>query len=213
MLPGLTRLDRLVGATRATVREWIAETIASQLNAEQRSQLDDLVIVSTGETRSPLQRFKETPSKVLRPQLLAVLEKIEAIRVIGLDRLDLSKIHPNHAKLLARRARRRENRSTARLKPEHCYPLLVCFLDQTLPVLVDQAVQIPGKAVTNIFYKAKKKRNDQGMQRGRILNDKILLLAQLARLILDENSVPNGELRGPSMPAPPRPAGVHRPRM
>ena len=33
------------------------------------------------------------------------------------------------------------------------------------------------------------------MRRGQILNDKVLLLAQLLRMILDENSVPDTNLR------------------
>jgi hypothetical protein len=134
--PGLTRLERLVEAVRVAVAKEIAQTINSQLTAEQKRQMDDLVVVPTGETRSPLQRFKETPSKASRPQLLAVLEKIESIRAIGLESIDLSSTHPNRVKLMALRARRRENWSTARLKPEHRYPLLTCFLAHPAVVVV-----------------------------------------------------------------------------
>ena len=193
--PGLTRLERLIETARVTVRDEIIQAINSQLTQEQKKLLDELVTVPAGETRSPLQRFKETPPKATRPHLRAVLEKIRTIHAIELDRLDLSSVHPNRVKLMAQRTRRRENWSTARLKPDHRYPLLVCFLDQTLPILLDQAVQMHGKAVQNIFYQSEKKRDEQVAQRGRILNDKVLLLAQLVRLILDEQSVPDHKLR------------------
>ena len=172
--PGLSRLERLVVTTRTAVRAEIAKAINAQLTAEQKKQLDNLVIASTGETQLPLQRFKETPPKATGPQLLSVLKKIEAIRTIGLDKLDLSGVHPNRVKLLAQRAKRRENWTTARLRPEQRYPLLVCFLDQALPGLIDLAVQIHGEIIHRTFQQAEKKRNDAVLQRGRSLNNKVL---------------------------------------
>ena len=123
--PGLTVLERLVGSVRSAATDRVAQTINPQLTTEQKEQLDEMVVVPAGETRSHFQCLKETPSKASRPQLLAVLEKIESIRAIELESLDLSSVHPNRVKLMARRARRRENWSTARLRPEHRYPLLV----------------------------------------------------------------------------------------
>jgi TnpA family transposase len=207
--PGLTVLERLVGTVRGSVTDSIAEAINAQLTAEQKAQLDDLVVVPAGETCSPLQRFKETPPKSTRPHLLAVLERIEAIRAIGVDRLDLSSVHPNRAKLMAQRVKRRENWSTARLRPEHRYPLLVCFLDQMLPVLADYAVQMHGTAVQGIFSTAEKKRDDEVMRRGRSLNEKVLLLAQLIRLILDEEGVSDAELRAAIYTSVPRDRLAH----
>jgi hypothetical protein len=96
--PGLSRLERLVETTRTAVREEIAAAINAQLTIEQKMQLDNLLVVPASETRSPLQRLKETPPKSSRPHLLAVLDKVEATRAIGLDKLDLGQIHPNRIK-------------------------------------------------------------------------------------------------------------------
>jgi TnpA family transposase len=193
--PGLSRLERLVETIRTAVREEIAAAINAQRTGEQKRQLDDLLVVPTDETRSPLQRLKETPPKASRPHLLTILEKSEAIRAIGLDELDLGQVHPNRIKLLAQRTRRRTNWATSQLVPEQRYPLLVCFLHQTLPNLIDLAVQMHGEMIHRIFWRAEKRRDDQVVRRGQILNDKVLLLAQLVRMILDESSVPDTELR------------------
>jgi TnpA family transposase len=124
-----------------------------------------------------------------------MLDKIEAVCAIGLEKLDLSSVHPNRIKLLAQRAKRRTNWRTARLKPEQRYPLLVCFLDQALPGLIDLAAQIHGAIIRRTFHHAEKKRNEAVLQRGQSMNNKVLLLARLARLILDENGVPDAKLR------------------
>ncbi|MBN1485169.1 MAG: DUF4158 domain-containing protein, partial [Chloroflexia bacterium] len=193
--PGLSRLERLVESTRTAAREEIQQVVCSQLTAEQKEQLDNLVDVPAGEFWSPWQRLKETPARASGSELLVLLEKIASIRALELERLDLGSIHPNRIKLLAQQARRRKSWTTARLQPEQRYLLLVCFLDQVLPALVDLAVQIHGEVIQRIFQRAEKKRDTEVVQRGERLNRQVLLLDQLLRLILDEEGIPNAELR------------------
>jgi TnpA family transposase len=193
--PGLTRLERLVGTIRATVKTELAQTINSQLSPEQKKQLDNLVTVPAGEVQSPFQHLKETPAHASGPELLTVLDRIETIRAMGLDRVDLSQVHPNRVKLLAQRAKRRTNWMTAQFKPAQRYPLLVCFLDQAWPTLIDVAVRMHGDIIQGIFRRAETRRNTVIMQHGQRLNDKVLLLARLARLVLDEENIPNADLR------------------
>jgi hypothetical protein len=107
--PGLSRLERLIETTCTAVRDEITAMVNAQLTTEQKRQLDDLLVVPVDEIHSPLQRLKETPPKASRPHVLATLAKVEAIRAIGLDDLDLGRVHPNRVKLLAQRTRRRTN--------------------------------------------------------------------------------------------------------
>jgi TnpA family transposase len=193
--PGLTRLEQLVKTVRAAIKEEIAQIINSQLTAAQKEQLDELVTVPKGEFWSPLQHLKETPRWFSKRALLDVLEKIALIRTLGLGELDLGGIHPNRVKLLAQRARRRTNWTIARLRPEERYPLLVCFLHEALPNLIDLAASIHNEVIRRIFQRARNKRDTEVARRGQHLNDKILLLARLARLVLDEEGVSDAELR------------------
>jgi hypothetical protein len=107
--PGPDRLERMVEAVRTTVKVQIAREIDSQLTVLQKKKLDELLIVPAGETQSPLQRFKETPSRASGNELLDVLEKIQALRGLDLPHMDrvIGLIHPNRAKLLALRAKQR----------------------------------------------------------------------------------------------------------
>lgn len=140
--PGPDRLERPVEMVRTRVKERVAHGIESQLTAAQKNQMDGLLTVSAGEAKSPLQRFKETPVRASGNELLEVLEKIEALRALGPDALDLGagRIHPNRVNLLARRAKQRTNWVTAQLRPQQRYLMLVCFLDQALHNYVDLAV-------------------------------------------------------------------------
>ena len=137
--PGLAHLERLVESTRNLVRERLANEIDIKLTVEQKSKLDELLVVRPGESQSPLQRFKETPPRASGNELLEVLEKIETLRSLALPRLDLGMghIHPNRAKLLARRARQRTNWVTAQIRSQQRYLLLVCLLDQAMHEYVD----------------------------------------------------------------------------
>ena len=193
--PGLTQLERLVETVRDLVKVEVAQVIDSQLSSAQKQQLDHLVTVPAGEVQSLLQGLKQTPGRASGPELLTVLERIDTIRAMGLERIDLSQVHPNRIKLLAQRAHRRTNWMTARLQPAQRYPLLVCFLAQTLPSLVDLAVRMHTDIIEGIFRRAETRRNNVLTQHGQRLNDKVLLLAGLARLILDEQGIANPDLR------------------
>jgi len=193
--PGLTRLERFVGTVRATVKAELGQLINQQLTSAQKKQLDNLVTVPAGEVQSSFQYLKETPARASGPELLAVLDRVETIRSFELDQVDLSQMHPNWIKLLAGRAKRRTNWMTARLKPAQRYPLLVCFIDQVLPELIDLAVRMHGEIIQGIFRRAETRRDQVITQHGQRLNDKVLLLAQLARLILDEAGIANADLR------------------
>ncbi len=193
--PGLSRLERLVETTRTIIRKEVEETINSQLTKKQKRQLDGLVVVPADEIYSPLQRLKQTPPKANGVQLLVVLEKIATIRALELDKLDLSDIHPNRVKLMAQRAKRRKHWAKKRLKLEQRYALLVCLLNQVLPSLIDLAIQMHKATIRQMFQRAEKRRNDQMLAHGKSLNSKVLLLARLADLILDEEGIPDAQLR------------------
>ena len=195
--PGPDRLERIVEAVRTTVKDRIAQEVDSRLTVLQKQRLDELLVVSAGETQSPLQRFKETPARVSGNELLDVLEKINSLRSLDLPSIDSgrSPIHPNRVKLLALRAKQRTNWGTGRLLPKHRYPLLISFLDQALHTYVDLAVAIYVETINSIFQRAATKRDKEIVERGKSLNDKVIILGRLARLVLDENGVPDSDLR------------------
>ena len=174
--PGLARLERLVESVRNTIREQIVDQINAQLTFAQKEQLEELLVVPKSEVLSPLQRFKETPKRASGNELVEVLEKIEAIRRLGLTDLKLRDLglHPNRVKVLARRAKQRTNWRTAELRPAHRYLLLVCFLDQALREFIDLAVSIYLETIQAIFQRATTKRDKEVLERGKRLNDKVL---------------------------------------
>ena len=195
--PGIAFLERLVELVRNTIRDRITKEIISKLATEQKKKLDELLIVSPGETMSRFQYFKETPKRASGNELVDVLDKIVDIRSIGLPNLLTNEgiIHPNRVKLLARRAKQRTNWFAAHIRPQHRYLLMVCFLDQALHEYVDLAVTIYIETIKSIFQRAETKRDKETLERGKSLNDKVIILGRLAHLILDENGVPDADLR------------------
>ena len=195
--PGLARLERLVEVTRNTIRDRISVLINSHLSLLQKEKLDGLLVVQQGELLSPLQRLKETPKRASGNELLIVIERIAVIRSFGLTDLKLSDlgIHPNRIKVLARRAKQRTNWFAAQLRPAYRYLLLVCFLDQALHEYVDLAMLIYLETIHSIFQRATTKRDKEVLEQGQRMNDKVLILSRLAKIILDENGIPDAELR------------------
>jgi hypothetical protein len=76
-----------------------------------------MVTIPIGEHHGLFQHLKRTPERASEVTLLSALNLIERIRAIGIENIDLSNVHPNWVKLMARSAKRRTNWQTARLAP------------------------------------------------------------------------------------------------
>jgi len=192
--PGISTLERLVTQVREQAKDRIQNAIGAQLNELQRQALDALLPVPSSQTVSRLQWLKASPPNATAKNLLEWLEKIEVCRSLGADRLDLTSLHPNRVKLLARRARRRSNLTIARADARERYTLLACFLHESLRDLTDQAIEMHAQLVGRTFRRAEGRRDKEFAKKGKRINEKVLLLERIGSVILNEK-VTDAEVR------------------
>jgi hypothetical protein len=69
------------------------------------------------------------------------------------------------------------------------------LLDQVFHDSVDLAVSMYIEIIQSIFKRAETKRNKEISEHGKSLNDKVIIFAGLARLVLDEAGIPDSDLR------------------
>ena len=192
--PGISTLERLVTQVRDQAQDEIQDAIEAQLSEIQQQSLDTLLQVPSGETFSRLQWLKAPPPKAMAKSLLEWLEKIEACRSLGIDQLDLTSLHPNRLKLLARRARRKSNSALAGMGASERHTLLACLLHENLHDLTDQAIEMHAQLIGRTFRRAAGRRDKEFAKKGKRINEKVLLLERIGSIILDEK-VTDAEIR------------------
>ncbi len=193
--PGISNLERFVTQVRDQANAQVLQIIERQLTIAQRHALDALLKVPPGKTSTPLQRLKAPPPQATAKNLLDWLEKIKTCRLLGADRLDLTGLHPNRVKLPARRARQKSNWTIARADLPERHALLACFLHETLRDLTDQVVEMHAQLVERVFRRAERRRDTEFAEKGKAINEKVLLLAWISQVILNEAGVPDTEVR------------------
>nr|WP_239009101.1 MULTISPECIES: DUF4158 domain-containing protein [Streptomyces] len=102
LLPGVSRLARLVGSVREAANQRLWDTLYGMLGVGQRAVLDSLLTVPPGERVSELDRLRRGPVRVSGPQMKRALERAEEIAALGMGAVDVSGIPPRRLAELSR---------------------------------------------------------------------------------------------------------------
>ena len=102
LLPGASRLARLVGAVREAANQRLWETLCGLLSVGQRELLDSLLTVPAGARVSELDRLRHGPVRVSGPQMGRALARAAEIAALGMGELDMSAVPPRRLAELSR---------------------------------------------------------------------------------------------------------------
>ncbi len=102
LLPGVTRLARLVASVREAANQRLWEGLSGLLDAGQRTVLDALLSVPAGARISELDRLRRGPVRVSGSQMKWSLERAAEIAALGMGELDVSGVPPRRMAELSR---------------------------------------------------------------------------------------------------------------
>ncbi|GAA1587659.1 hypothetical protein GCM10009678_82590 [Actinomadura kijaniata] len=102
LLPGVSRLARLVASAREAANQRLWETLSQMLSVGQRAVLDSLLQVPPGARVSELDRLRRGPVRVSGPAMTRALERAAEIAALGVGELDVSAVPPRRLAELSR---------------------------------------------------------------------------------------------------------------
>lgn len=114
MRPGVLHLLEHVATARERADDETWDRLSSILSAEQRQVLDELLVVDPAAGGSRHEWLERAPAKSNTASLRGELDKLEFLRSIGAERLDLAVLPGQGRRLLARAARRSSVTALAR---------------------------------------------------------------------------------------------------
>lgn len=74
----------------------------SDADAEQRSELDGLLVVPAGERTSPFDQLRKPPARVSGPSMVKALDRVSSIFAVGVGTLDLTAVPQRRVLKLAK---------------------------------------------------------------------------------------------------------------
>ncbi|MEU0478341.1 Tn3 family transposase [Streptosporangium sp. NPDC006013] len=115
----------------------------------------------------------------------AEVAKLEFLRSLGADGLDLSALPAERRRFLATVGRRLTAQALERRDPQRRYPILLTMLAQSATDVLDEVVQLFDQAISARESKAERKMRDALAERGKAGEDRQALLDDLLVIITD----------------------------
>jgi hypothetical protein len=184
--PGLTTLEQpLVGAAREAARQEIARRVAPLLSVERRARLDGLLEVDTSLGVARATWLRHLPVQASPRVFDEEIDKLTFLRDLGADKWDLSVLPAKRVAVLARWAQTASNQALAQSSEERRYPALLAFGTERLVGVIDGLVDLFDKLLADTNAKARRRLGEYRQSVAVAANDKVLLLAEIARVLLD----------------------------
>jgi len=184
ILPAVSTLERLGWETRRRAQQQVFTTRTEGLSDEQRKQLDALLVVPTDGRRTRLSWLREPPGPAKPSSFLKVIERLHYIRAFGLDPLLTRRIHANRFRRLAHEGEQYTPQFLERFDPLRCYATLVAYLLDLTATLTDTALEMHDHILGLLFKQGQKKHLAQFEQRGRAINEKVRLYADVGHALI-----------------------------
>jgi TnpA family transposase len=167
LLPGVTVLARLVARVRARAAERLYGSLAQVPTAEERARLDALLTVPEGDRVSRLERLRRAPTRISGPALVRALDRVGEARSLGdyADRLAASGVPRARRDALARYAASAWAGTITQMPDARRTATLVAFAEHAQAATLDDALDLVGLLVGDLFRSAERRGNRERLRR------------------------------------------------
>lgn len=193
--PGPVAVVERVAHARARAQQETYDRLAHEFTGARRVALDGLLVVDPAVRMTRLRWLSTGPVEASPAAVKAEVAKLEFLRGLGADRLDLSVLPAERRRFLASVGRRLTAQALERRDPQRRYPVLLTLLAQSATDVLDEVVQLFDQAVSAREAKAVRRMRDALAERGRAGEDRQALLDDLLAIITDP-VVPDEQVGG-----------------
>jgi hypothetical protein len=187
LLPGLSRLARLVAREREAATRRLWDTLYAALSDQQRLALDALLVVPPGSRISELERWRTGPARASGPQMVKALNRVAEIIGSGLSRVRLdATVTPRRLAELARYGMGADVAQLKRHGDERRLATLVATAAQLEATATDDALELLELLwATELVGKARHESDKQTVRRHPKLAKASATLAVVAQALLE----------------------------
>lgn len=192
--PGFSVVERMVATARNSAEEEIFRRIETIIDEVLAEELDGLLQAPEPNRPTPLAWLRQSATSNTPKTILAGLNKLEKLQQWQVGNWNLSALNPNRRKQLAQIGFRSTAQALSRMNKTRRYPILLAFLSQLHTEVLDELVELFDRLLQQISSRTDRKLKEIGLEIARLAGDKIKLLQELVRILLDP-TVADEELR------------------
>ena len=184
---GTTILARMVATAKIKAQEINYQNLKYLLSKEICTWLDSLLEVEQDEKRTRLSWLQRTPTGNNPQQILETLDKISFLQQNQVDTWDLSQLNPNRINYLAKIGARATNQYLQRANEVRRYPILICFLKQSLYNFTDDLIEMVDQRLWELYNQAKRNFDSDRLLASKTIDQKLKTLQDIGQILLDQN--------------------------
>jgi TnpA family transposase len=192
LCPSESVFHRLILSQRKQARQGIYGAIHKSLSSDMISSLNGL-LVSDSNT-SQLEQFKKPPPRPSSDSALILASRLDWIKAMDILEIDLSSIHHNYQRILAKDIKRSSVTRLRNLEPSHRYAALVCFLQHCYYDTLDFLADTSFKLLTWAYTRSSNQADKEILAKSQNI-EQSLQNYELLKTIIGDQSIPNEHLR------------------
>lgn len=189
-----TVVRRVVHAREQAQRETY-DRLAHELTPQRCAELDGLLVTDVSIRMSRLRWLSTPPVEASTAAVRNEVEKLEFVRGLGADTLDLSVLPTERRRFLAMLGRRLTGQALERRDPQRRYPILLTVLAQSAADVLDEVVALFDQALSGKFSAAENRMREQLADRAKTGEDRQALLDDLLSILIDPQ-IPDEDVGG-----------------
>ena len=184
--PAIGTLERVIGGIGERLYEETYQRLTFLWTDEMCQKLDKILEFDEEQKQSVHRWLCQSPNSNSARSINQTLDKITFLKDFKVDSWDLSVIPANRKKRLANTVRQNTNTYLQRMSPQKRYPLLICFLYETLLDTTDIVLLMYGEFWQQALNEARKALEEY--QKGIVKTQgfAVLTLVKTAQMVVDE---------------------------
>lgn len=186
ILPAITTLERIVWEARAMAEEKLFNTVNKSLTNKQKEKLEEIITWQhpSESNKTILGWLKEPPGHPSPETFLKVIERLEYIRGMELETVQISHLHRNRLLQLSRLGSRYEPYAFRDFQENKRYSILIVYLLHLTQDLTDKAFEIHDRQILSLLSKGRKAQEEIQKQNGKKLNEKVIHFTNIGQALI-----------------------------
>ncbi|HBL3128256.1 TPA: Tn3 family transposase [Enterococcus faecium] len=186
ILPAITTLERMVWEARAMAEKKLFNTVSKSLTNEQKEKLEGIITSQhpSESNKTILGWLKEPPGHPSPETFLKIIERLEYIRGMDLETVQISHLHRNRLLQLSRLGSRYEPYAFRDFQENKRYSILTIYLLQLTQEITDKAFEIHDRQILSLLSKGRKAQEEIQKQNGKKLNEKVIHFTNIGQALI-----------------------------
>jgi len=184
LLPPIDVIERVCAVARTRGLRRVYAALTASLSPDQSAALEQLLEPRAATPSSTLTWLRQPPGLPNAKHILEHLERLRALRDLGLsDQLEQA-VHHNRLLKLAREGAAMTTQHLRDLEPRRRRATLVAVVLETRATVTDEIIDLHDRILGTLFNRAKRSHDEQFQHAGQAINDKVRLFSKVGRALL-----------------------------